>query len=121
MTLNDSPVTGRKSPSDPGGLPVRGRRFAATRRDNPGLTVGSTSVLCLRATPGDVPLNQSSQIVCGVQTPVQDQTALGAHEGAFGQGELGFHRTAARTRLGRGEPPIRDHQGAARWRQRAAQ
>src|SRR3954471_745114 len=96
MNLSDSPITGRRSPSYPGGdRPVRGRRFTATSPNRSGLRVGSTSVFCLRATPGDDTLHQRSEIDRGVLIPVQDETAGGACEEAFGQAQLGFHHTAS--------------------------
>jgi hypothetical protein len=91
MNLGDSLIAGRRSPSDPGGdRPVRGGRFTAASPNGSGLTVGSTSVLGLRATPGDEALDQRSEIDRGVLVPVDDQAAGGAYIGAFGQGSLVF-------------------------------
>src|SRR4051812_41781951 len=107
MNLSDSPIAGRRSPSDPGGdRPVRGRRFIAASPNGSGLMVGSTSVLGLRATPGDDTLHQRSEIPCGVLIPVQDQAADGAYIGAFGQAQLGFHRTTSGTGFGGGVPAV---------------
>ena len=54
-----------------------------------GLTVGSTGVLRLPATLGDV-LCKLDKVTSGVQIPVEPEFAGLAGEGALGQGELGF-------------------------------
>jgi hypothetical protein len=75
--------------------------------------VGSTSVLCLRATPGDDTFYQRSEIDCSVLITIQDQTTLGAHEDPFGQAQLGFHHTASRACLRGGEPAVRNNERPA--------
>jgi len=64
----------------------------------------STGVYPLRPTDGEV-----EQVYRRVDVPVEDQAAGGAYVGALGQEQLGFHRSAARTRLaGREEPASKD-------------
>ncbi|KPI07325.1 hypothetical protein OK006_6091, partial [Actinobacteria bacterium OK006] len=58
---------------------MRGRRFNATGPAGRGLTVGSTSVFCLRATPGDVPLHERGEVQCRVLIPVEDESAVFAY------------------------------------------
>src|SRR4029453_1837393 len=77
-----------------------------------GLTVGSTGVLRLPATLGDV-LCERGEVAGGVQGPIELEATDLASEGALGQGELGFHTAAARARLGRGVEPVGHHQLAA--------
>lgn len=71
------------------------------------LRVGSASV-AVRGTGG-----QSCEVHRGVGVPVQDGAAGRAGPLTFGEGELGFHRTALRTGLAGREPAVRDDQGAA--------
>lgn len=92
---------------------MRGRRFCATCTARRCLTVGSTSVSCLRTTPGDVPLHERGEVECGVLVPVQDEPARLADVGAYPQRQLGFHRAAGTTRLRGGEPAVRDLKVAA--------
>src|SRR5258705_10191532 len=76
----------------------------ATCRAGLGLTVGSTSVWRLPATPGDVVL----KVDRGVEVAVDDQAAGVAGEGSGGQREFGFHRLAGRACFGGGKPAVGD-------------
>ena len=59
-----------------------------------GLTVGSTGVYRLPATPGDV-LHEIGEVAGGVEITVDPQTAGLTDEAALGQGELGFTQPQA--------------------------
>src|SRR5215218_11339506 len=74
-----------------------------------GLPVGSTGVLCLPATLGDM-LCELGEITGSVQVPVEPQPAGLTGEDALGQGELDYHPSAGRTHLGRGIEPVSHHQ-----------
>jgi hypothetical protein len=77
-----------------------------------GLTVGSTS--SHRATPGGVVFGrESGEVACGVEVSVQDQTARLTLVLALRQGQLGFHRAAARAGLRGRIPAVGDDQPPA--------
>src|SRR5215217_3375034 len=77
-----------------------------------GLMVGSTGVLRLPATLGDV-LRELGKIAGGIQVAVENHAAGLADEGVLGQGELGFHPSAGRAGPGRGIEAVGDDQPAA--------
>jgi hypothetical protein len=79
----------------------------------PGLTVGSTPVCDLRATPGDLPIAVLGEVARRVRVPAEDEPAVCADVIALGQGQLGSHRSAPRARPARREPPVRDDHPAA--------
>src|SRR5579875_767542 len=101
--------------SGPGLARVRGAGLTLHSHlpGRPGLTVGSTSVFGLRATPGDLPVAVPGEVERGIEVAVRDHAARGAYVGAIGEGQLGFRCSAARAGLAGGEPPVRDDHPAA--------
>src|SRR5260221_13112354 len=79
----------------------------ATCRAGLGLTVGSTSVSRLPATPGDVVL----KVDRGVEVPVDDEAAGVAGEGAGRQRQVGVHRLVGRACFGGGKTAVGDGEG----------
>jgi hypothetical protein len=77
-----------------------------------GLLVGSTGVLRLPATLGDV-VCERGEVAGGIQVPVEPEPAGLTGEGALGQGEFGFHPATGRARSRRGIEPVGHHQPAA--------
>src|SRR5579859_5950812 len=73
-----------------------GLTFHGHRPAGAGLTVGSTSVFGLRATPGDYELGEVDR---GVEITVADHAAALAGEGAPGKRQFGFHCLAGRAGL----------------------
>src|SRR5262249_33899149 len=53
-----------------------------------------------------------SRFFAGIPVPIRHQTAMLATKHPLRQVQFGFHRTAARTGLARGKPPIRHHRRA---------
>ena len=61
--------------------------FRSQLPDRSGLLLGSTTVLCLWATPGD----QVREVPRGIQVAIHDQIAVVACVNTLAEGQLGFH------------------------------
>src|ERR1700716_1798292 len=77
----------------------------------------SGSFTVARATLGGRATNdladECGEVTGGIEITIERESALIAAAGPFGQAQLGFHHTTARTGLGGRVPPVREVHGAA--------